>query len=149
MSDSHPKPAAKGFSRSSKYLFVLLLGLVVGVVATVMIGRMIEEGRDKFPGGMMQVLQHHAGELRNDVKQNRCNATDSLPHLQALRTLANDLEPAFPTLASDQRFADSASKLRGALDAALASPPMSCEGLGTTLQTVGDSCKNCHQNFRG
>ena len=42
---------------------------------------------------------------------------------------ALDLEPAFPDLKDDARFAQHASKLRATLDAALASPPLNCSGI--------------------
>jgi hypothetical protein len=44
------------------------------------------------------------GATEANTDQNRCAATDTLPHLQALRTMANDIEPAFPDLRDDARF---------------------------------------------
>jgi len=122
---------------------------VIGVVATVMALRAIDARRDKFPNSVMQVQQWHLGQLKASIDQNRCGATDSLPHLQALRTLANDIEPAFPDLRDDQRFADAASKMRADLDAALASPPLNCAGVASAMEAIGESCKACHQDFRG
>lgn len=46
------------------------------------------------------------------METNRCNATDVLPHLQALRMTANDLESAFPDLRDDERFRTAASAMR-------------------------------------
>ena len=96
----------------------------------------------------MHVQEWHMGQLKADIDQNRCNATDTLPHLRALRTTGDDLEAAFPDLADDQRFKDHAAKYRGTLDAALANPPLNCAGVGTALQQVGEACKGCHQDFR-
>ena len=102
---SNPNPESGSTTtrtrNGSKYLFLLLLGLVIGIVATVMALRAIDARRDKFPNSVMQVQQWHLGQLKASVDQNRCGATDSLPHLQALRTLANDIEPAFPDLRDD------------------------------------------------
>lgn len=134
---------------ASKYLFLLLLGLVIGIVATVMALRAIDARRDKFPNAVMQVQQWHLGQLKASIDQNRCGATDSLPHLQALRTVANDIEPAFPDLSDDKRFADAASQMRSDLDAALSSPPLNCAGVASAMKTIGESCKACHQDFRG
>lgn len=150
MNDPNPSPATpvrKG--NGSKYLFLLLLGLVIGAVATVMAMRALDARKDHFPESVMQVQQWHLGQLRSSIEQNRCGATDTLPHLQSLRVLANDLEPAFPDLRDDQRFADHASKLRATLDANLSSPPLNCEGVGAAVKDLGDSCKACHQDFRG
>ncbi|WP_149194005.1 cytochrome c [Luteimonas suaedae] len=138
------KPSAAG-----RYLFLFLLGLVAGVVATVMIVRAIQARADRFPDSVMQVQQWHLGQLRSRVEENRCSATDLLPHLRALRTMSDDLEPAFPKLRDDKRFAQHASHLRATLDAALASPPLHCAGLGATAKEIGEACSGCHRDFRG
>lgn len=152
MSDTQPTAStASKPNPAARYLFMLLLGLVIGVIGTVMALRAIDGGKtwqDHYPHATMHLLQAHAAQLGAKVKGNRCSATDSLPHLHALRTLANDLEPAFPGLADDARFADHAAAMRATLDGALASPPLSCEGLGETASKVGESCKACHQDFR-
>jgi hypothetical protein len=135
-------------SNASRYLFLFLIGLVVGIVCTVMALRAIEARQDHFPDSVMQVQQWHLARLKANTEQNRCAATDTLPHLQALRTMANDIEPAFADLRDDARFAKHASDLRATLDAALSSPPLNCAGVGTTLAGIGDDCKACHQDFR-
>lgn len=135
-------------SNASRYLFLFLIGLVVGVVGTVMAMRAIDARQDHFPMGVMQVQNWHMGQLKEDVDQNRCAATDILPHLQALRTMANDIEPAFADLRDDARFKKHASDLRATLDAATATPPLNCAGVGTALAKIGEDCKACHQDFR-
>ncbi|MBU8978133.1 MULTISPECIES: cytochrome c [unclassified Lysobacter] len=139
---------SKPRSNASRYLFLFLIGLVIGVVATVMAMRAIDARKDHFHDGVMHVQQWHLGQLKKKVEQNRCAATDVLPNLKALRTMADDLEPAFPDLADDKRFAEHASKMRARLDAALANPPLSCASVGTLAQGIGESCKGCHQDFR-
>lgn len=139
----------KKSSAASRYFFLFLIGLVIGAIATVMAMRAIKARQDPFPDSLMHVNDWHMGQLKATVDANRCAATDVLPHLEALRALGNDLEPAFPDLADDQRFKDHASKYRAAVDAARASPPLNCAGAGTTLKTLGESCKACHQDFRG
>lgn len=149
---SNPNPAtgtAPKKGHGSRYLFLFLIGLLVGVVATVMAIRAINARKDHFHDSVMHVQQWHLGQLKAAVEQNRCGATDTLPHLQALRTMANDLEPAFPDLRDDQRFAGAASKMRATLDAALASPPLNCPGVEAVMKDVGGTCKACHQDFRG
>lgn len=142
--DARPKSSAAG-----RYLFLFLLGLVIGIIGTVMAMRAWNERRDHFPESVMQVQAWHVAQLKADLEQNRCGATDTLPHLQALRTTGNDLEAAFPDLADDRRFKDHAAKYRGTLDAALTSPPLDCRGVDATLKQVGEACKACHQDFRG
>ena len=136
-------------SNASRYLFLLILGLVLGAVATVMALRALEQRKDHFPEALMHVQQWHMGQLKGDMEQNRCNATDVLPHLQALRLSANDLEAAFPDLRDDARFKTAASAMRAAADKAVANPPLTCEGVGAAMKSLGESCKACHQDFRG
>lgn len=146
---THSDNAARKTSNAGRYLFLLLLGLVLGAIGTVMAMRAIKARQDPFPDSLMHVQQWHMGQLKATVDANRCAATDVLPHLEALRALGNDLEPAFPDLADDARFKDHASKYRAVLDASRATPPLNCAGAGTTLKELGDSCKACHQDFRG
>jgi predicted dehydrogenase len=89
MSDVDPNRRPSNFGR---YLFLLILGLVLGVIATVMAMRALDQRKDHFPDALMQVQQWHMGQLKADMDQNRCNATDILPHLQALRVTSNDID---------------------------------------------------------
>lgn len=143
------QPSNARSSNATKYLFLFLIGLVLGVIATVMAVRAIQARKDHFPDSVMHVQQWHLGQLKSKVEQNRCAATDILPNLRTLRALADDLEPAFPDLRDDKRFAEHASRMRARLDAALASPPLNCAGVGTTASDIGEVCKACHQDFRG
>lgn len=132
----------------ARYFFLFLVGLVVGAIGVVMAMRAIDARKDHFPESVMEVQQWHLGRLKANVEQNRCNATDTLPHLQALRTMADDIEPAFPDLRDDERFTKAASQLRAAVDQARANPPLNCAGVGSALQDIGGACKACHQDFR-
>lgn len=145
MSNIDPNRKPSNFGR---YLFLLILGLVLGAIATVMALRALEARKDHFPEALMHVQQWHMGQLKADMEQNRCNATDVLPHLQALRMTANDLDAAFPDLREDQRFATASSAMRAAMDKAVANPPLSCPALGEAMKSIGESCKGCHQDFR-
>jgi cytochrome c556 len=120
----------------------------MGIIGTVMAMRAIDARQDHFPSSVMEVQGWHVHQLKAATEQNRCAATDTLPHLQALRTMANDIEPAFPDLRDDQRFAKHASDLRATLDSALANPPLNCAGVGTTLASISDNCSACHKEFR-
>ena len=135
-------------SNASRYLFLLILGLVLGAVATVMALRALEQRKDHFPDALMHVQQWHMGQLKTDMEQNRCNATDVLPHLQALRMTANDIDAAFPDLRDDPRFTAASTAMRASMDKAVANPPLTCEGLGAAMKDIGASCKGCHQDFR-
>jgi hypothetical protein len=141
--------AAQAGRSAARYFFMFLVGLLAGVVCTVMAMRALDARKDHFHESVMHVQQWHMGRLKANMEQNRCNATDTLPHLQALRTMADDIEPAFPDLRDDERFAKAASQLRAALDSARANPPLNCAGVGAAMQDIGGACKACHQDFRG
>ncbi|HEY4555038.1 MAG TPA: hypothetical protein VIG68_01185 [Lysobacter sp.] len=146
---SQHAPQTKRPNQNARYLFLLLLGLVIGVVATVMVLRAVNARKDYFPSSVMHVQQWHLRKLDANLRQNRCAATDAVPHLRTLRAMADDLEPAFPDLRDDQRYVQYASQMRGAVDAALASPPLNCPGLAATVKSIGDACQACHRDFRG
>lgn len=146
MSDAQPHGPRHG--NGGKYIALLLLGLVIGAICTVMALRALDARKDHFHESVMHVQAWHLRQLATSVEQNRCSANESLPHLQTLRTMANDLEPAFPDLRDDARFVEHASQMRAALDAALSQPPLNCAGLDATTKKIGETCKACHQDFR-
>ena len=146
MSTPAPDSPKRG-SAGKRYLFVGLIGLVLGVIATVMIGNALRAGHDPVPHALMHVQAHHMDALKSNLKQNRCAATDTIPHLQTLRRTADDLEAAFPDLTKDDRFTKHASDFLKVLDASLASPPMNCEVVKQTLALIDDQCKACHNDF--
>ena len=133
---------------AGRYLFLFLLGLVVGAVCTVMALRALQARTDPFPDALMQVMARQSGELGNAAKANRCTTSDTLPRVQSLRMLANDVEAAFPGLRDDTRFGAAASGLRATLDEALAGPPADCAQLTALTQRIGEDCKACHRDFR-
>lgn len=143
--------ASQAGRSAARYFFLFLLGLAVGIIAVVM-GMRAWEGKktwqDRWHDAAMHMMQAHAGSLKDNVQQNRCSATDTLPHLLALRMVSNDIEPAFPKLSDDPRFTTAAGALRAKLDAALANPPLNCPGVGTALKAIGEACDGCHQDFR-
>lgn len=148
---SDAPPARKPPSAAARYLFVFLLGLVIGVVSLVMLMRTLEARktwRDRYPDALMQVLSAQTAQLRENAEANRCSPTDTLPFLHSLRSLGNDFEPAFPDLRDDKRFVSHAAQFRATLDAALASPPLGCEGVQQASGRIGEACKACHQDFR-
>jgi hypothetical protein len=144
---SRPADRPSG-NAAMRYLFLFLLGLVVGAMGTVMALRSLDARKDHFPESVMHVFGAHMDMLDRNVAQNRCAATDTLPQLQALRTMANDIEPAFGDLRDDERFAGHASDLRAALDRALATPPIACAGVQAAMKDIGGACKACHRDFR-
>jgi hypothetical protein len=136
-------------SNASRYFFLFLIGLVMGAVLAVMGLRALQARQDPFPDSVMHVMAKHSGLLAKTIDENRCAATDSTPHLRTLRAMTNDLELAFPGLADDQRLRTHASDFRAKLDAGLATPPTDCASATKINASIKDSCKACHQDFRG
>lgn len=135
-------------SAAYRYLFMALIGLLVGIIGTVMLMRAIQARRDPFPHSLMQVMAKQTDLLQRSQQQNRCTVPDGQPRLQTLRYLSNDLEAAFPSLRDDRRFAAHARDMRSALDQALAAVPGDCTALATVNTRIGEACKACHQDFR-
>ena len=131
-----------------EFVFAYFALTRIGAVP-VMALRAIQAKQDRFPGSVMQVMAKHSGLLADKVKQNRCAATDTIPHVRTLRAMANDLEMAFPGIADDSRFKTHTSQFRADLDAALSAPPTDCAAAGALVEKVGTDCKACHQDFRG
>ncbi|AXK71616.1 hypothetical protein DWG18_04460 [Lysobacter sp. TY2-98] len=140
---SSPAPPRRG--NGTRYLFMALLGLVVGVVASVMIMNALDARKDKYPEAVMHVMAAHMHALKDSVTQNRCAATDVIPNLQAIRTMSNDIEPAFKDMRDDEKFGKYASDLRAAVDASLATPPLNCPGVQAAAAKLGEACENCHK----
>lgn len=143
MSDTTSKP-----SNASRYLFVLIAGLLIGAVATVMLVRAISARQDPFPDSLMQVMSKQSQLLRTSQEQSRCTSAEVTPRLQAMRLLSNDLDLAFPGLKDDSRFQQHASQFRSTLNDALSAPPTDCTALAAVNQRIATDCKACHQDFR-
>ncbi|KAG1606185.1 hypothetical protein G6F45_014040 [Rhizopus arrhizus] len=86
--------------------------------------------------------------LQQAQQQNRCSLAASVPRLQAIRLLSNDLDLAFPGLKDSAQFQQHASRLRGNLTAARAAPPSDCTALAQVVDTLQADCRACHQDFR-
>lgn len=146
MSTPTPRPAA---SRASRYAAVLLVGAVIGALGTVMLTRTLMARQDPFPDALMHVQGWHMARLQDNVAQGRCAATDTLPHVEALRSTSRNFELAFPDLADDRRFKLASSGMRTVLDGALTAPPLNCPGVAALHAKVKDACNACHRDFRG
>jgi len=142
---------SKAHSKTGHYVFVFLFGLVAGTIGLVLVLRAIESRKtwqDHYPIAVMQLMSAHMAQLEQQGDANRCTLGHILPHLQALRLVGNDLEPAYGGLGSDRRFMVHASDFREQLDRILAKPPHNCALLKQARSEIGSACKACHQDFR-
>lgn len=144
-----PPPRA---SSVAGHLVVFAIGLLVGVVLVVVMLRTLDARKtwqDRYPAALMQLYQAQMAQLSGNLDANRCAPTDTLVHLQTMRALSNDLEPAFPDLRDHRGFVAHAADARRTLDAALAAPPADCASLRATIDSIGETCRACHQDMRG
>ncbi|MBB3779364.1 cytochrome c556 [Xanthomonas arboricola] len=141
-----PAPPTKQ-SRASRYAFLLVLGILIGLVATVMVARVLQATRNPVPDSLMQVMAYQLRALQSDANAS-CDATRQRARLQSLRLLADELEPAFPDIGEDRRFGEHASALRTVLDQARRTPPADCAALAAVRTQINDACEACHRDFR-
>ncbi len=133
-----------------RYALLIVLGLVIGVVGTVVAMNALHSGPD-FTGSLMTMQGFHLDALEANIKQNHCAVTDNVPHLQTLRALSNDLEPIFMAgidKEKKQDFGQKASNLRASIDAVLAASPADCAAVGAAMTKIGHECKSCHDTFK-
>lgn len=152
MSMPSDQATPKKSSAAGRYFFLFLVGLIAGAIGVVMLMRTWEARKtwnDKWHDAVMDMNEAHFQRLKANIDESRCAATDTLPSLQTLRILANDLEPAFPGIADEPRFKQHASKYRSILNAAVSAPPQDCAGADRVKQDILAECKACHQDYRG
>jgi cytochrome c556 len=128
-------------------LILLLIGLAIGIIGTGILMNALSR-ETAYSKGVMAVMGAQMKALDKSVKANRCTANDLLPRFQTLRAVANDIEPAFTPTSDDEKFGHRASDLRAAEDSALMTPFNTCAAAVAAIHKIGDSCGNCHQDFR-
>ena len=128
-------------------LILALIGLFVGIIGTAITMNALNRGT-AYPNAVMKVMGAQMASLGRRVKANRCAPTDTLPRLQTLRFVANDIEPAFADLQEDAQFSRYAGDLRAAADAALMTPPASCAATDAALSKIDKACDSCHRDYK-
>ena len=128
-------------------LLLVLLGIILGAACSAYLVNALNR-RSAYQDGVMTVMGHQMKPLSQSLKQNRCTPSDLMPHLQTLRLVANDIEPAFDSMQGDAQFGRYASDLRAAADAALAAPLTSCALAAAAMDKVDHACDSCHRDYR-
>ncbi|PPU76321.1 hypothetical protein [Xanthomonas cucurbitae] len=134
-------------SRAARYAFMLVLGVLIGLVTTVMVARVLQARRDPVPDSLMHVMAYQLRALR-PPPGTACVPAQQHARLRSLRLLANELEPAFAPLGEDRRFAEHAGTLRATLDGAQHAPAADCAAIAGLAAQVSDACEACHRDFR-
>ncbi|USJ01099.1 hypothetical protein MUG10_02285 [Xanthomonas prunicola] len=134
-------------SRAARYAFMLVLGGLIGLVATVMVANALQARRDPVPDSLMQVMAYQLRALRPNTGA-ACTPSQQQRRLQSLRLLADEVEPAFPEIGEDRRFGEHAQALRAALDQAQGLPLADCNAIGHVHTRISEACEACHRDFR-
>ncbi|MDE2086255.1 MAG: cytochrome c [Xanthomonadaceae bacterium] len=124
---------------------LILLGLAIGVIGTAQVMSALA-ARNPMPKAVMHTMGYHMGALKQAMKAQQCDAAKTLPHLLRLQSTATDILPTFGI--ADRGFSDDENKLQASLQQAIASAPANCAALATALKPVGESCQDCHQQYR-
>ena len=124
---------------------LILLGLAIGVVATVNVMSALH-ARNPMPEAVMTTMDYHMGQLRSAIKAGQCSAPAIAHHLQRVHSTASDIVPVFGIKEKD--FTDDATQLLDRTQAALTAAPASCAALGEAIKPIGQTCKSCHQQYR-
>jgi len=126
---------------------LILLGLVIGVFGAVATLNALRPAT-AFPKGVMALLAHHHGALRDATAGAQCLANAAM-HLEALEVVGRDIEPAFVhPEAPDEIFSRYASQFVQAVSEARAQPAQDCATLKEQIGRIGDGCKACHRDYK-
>jgi cytochrome c556 len=132
-----------------KHVILMVLGLVIGAFGAVTALSALQQGTP-LSKGMMAVMGHHFGALREMPTGGKCEGSAIEPHLRMLRALSDDMGHAFlPSGGDDALFQRRIDEFSARADAALASAPADCTALAKVTAEIGDGCKGCHRDFRG
>lgn len=126
-------------------LLILLAGLLIGALVAFSAANSLHQ-RNAWPRGVMNVLQHHLGELRRLQRSNDCAAARSAVHFRRLAETAADIAPSHPDQPPD--FTEQARRFAEASGRHASEAPVDCRALDQALQQTGEACQTCHRDYR-
>jgi cytochrome c556 len=127
---------------------MLVVGIAVGALGAVTaVGAMKKD--IPIQKASMTLMRHHFGALRKMGEGGQCDAVAIQRHLSGMQSLSREFDAFLPTGGDDASFTHHAGEFGSAIDAAVAAPPADCAALASTNQTLGGTCKGCHDEFRG
>jgi hypothetical protein len=128
-------------------LVVLIIGIALGaLIATTIVNALARH--DAFPRGVMQVMQHHYGQIRNDLRARSCSSLNPAPEKALLNALVEEIGPAvYGDATPEPPFREFTQKLRDAL-AQLPDSAASCAALAPLVSKIGSACDDCHRQYR-
>ncbi|HBK55970.1 MAG TPA: hypothetical protein DDZ76_06770 [Xanthomonadales bacterium] len=126
---------------------LILLGLIIGSLATLMAINALRQGTP-LVDGVMTVTGHQVRSLRAELASGACRAEVAQARLRALRGLAEEFEAALLPSLDDALMHQYIGDYRNTLDTALAEPPGNCAAFQQVLGDLKQRCDFCHRDFR-
>ncbi len=130
-----------------RYLILLGLGMLLGALAASTALNAFAH-RDAYPRGVMNVLQHHYGNLRERLRDPKCATVAAGADRAMLAALTEEIASSqYGSAAPDAPFREYADRLRGAV-ADLPPQPAACRELAPIVTRIGNACDACHRQYR-
>lgn len=126
---------------------LILIGLFIGALGAVAAITALKQGTP-YHDAVMTVMGQQMGALRGMREKNTCPAQEIAHRFALLRSMGEELEPAFLPMGDDAKFIERAKAFRDAVDVAQAKQAASCDALGEAMSGIGGTCKGCHEDFR-
>lgn len=128
-----------------KYLICLAIGLLAGAIGASSVLNATAR-RHAWQRGLMEVMQHDYGRLREAVRSGKCAAPTR--EKLWLGRLTDDVEPAFyPDGSADAPFREYTQRLRESISA-LPDDGADCAALAPAVTKIGNACDACHRQYR-
>lgn len=127
-----------------RYAVCMILGLLIGAIATVITTNTLAARRDMYPDSMMHVMQHELAAAGKAADQPTCN--DNHHALDKLSLLSNDIIIAMPDSGEPDRvFHRYIESLREKIEIARQSE---CSNRKQAITDVKNACSDCHRDYR-
>ncbi len=130
-----------------KHLILLGLGLLLGAIgASTVINALAR--REAYARGVMNVMQHHYGALRERLRDPKCATVDAGPERAMLAALTEQVGPSqYGDARPDAPFREYTERLRSAV-ADLPGQPAACGAVAPLVTRIGNACDACHRQYR-
>jgi hypothetical protein len=128
-------------------LILLGLGLVLGAVGASTVLNALAR-RDAYARGVMNVMQHHYGNLRERLRNPQCAIIDANDDREMLSALTEQVgRSQYDDAQPDAPFREYTDRLRSAV-AELPQQPAPCSAVAPVVTRVGNACDACHRQYR-
>lgn len=130
-----------------RYLILLGLGLLLGAIGASTVVNALAR-RDAYARGVMNVMQHHYGDLRERLHDPKCATIDAGPERALLAAMAEQITLSqYGSATPDAPFREYTDRLRSAV-ADLPAQSAACSALAPIATRIGNACDACHRQYR-